>query len=119
MHLPARRNGTNFGTNSVTDPNMKYDIIIIGAGAAGLVAMKQLLAYGYSVCLLEADNKAGGRMRTIREGFSTPTEAGAEFVHGRLPITRQLLKEANISYEEVGGKMIYVEQGKWLEEQED
>lgn len=100
-------------------PGTKYDIIIIGAGAAGLIAMKDLLAAGYQVCLLEASPIAGGRIATIKEeGFNEPVESGAEFIHGKLPLTLQLLNEANIPYEPVAGKMINVQNGKWQEEEE-
>ena len=88
---------------------MKYDIIIIGAGAAGLMAMKDLLEAGYHVCLLEAAAAAGGRIATIKENnFDQPIETGAEFVHGRLPLTLALLNKANIGYTPVAGKMIAV-----------
>lgn len=98
---------------------MRYDVIIIGAGAAGLMAMKELLVAGYSVCLLEATPVAGGRILTIREqGFQEPIEAGAEFIHGKLPFTLQLLKEANTPVMPVSGDMISVQRGKWLQEQE-
>ena len=97
---------------------MKYDIIIIGAGCAGLMAMKELLADGYRVCLLEAAPSAGGRIATIKErGFETPVESGAEFIHGRLPLTLKLLRKANIAYQAVEGKMIGVAKGKWSKEE--
>jgi len=99
-------------------PDMKYDIIIIGAGAAGLIAMKDLQVAGYHVCLLEASPVAGGRIATINEeGFNEPVESGAEFIHGKLPLTLQLLNEANILYEPVAGKMINVQKGTWQEEE--
>lgn len=95
---------------------MKYDIIIIGAGAAGLMAMNDLLDAGYRVCLLEATAVAGGRIAPAKEtGFSEPVETGAEFVHGRLPLTLTLLDKANIIYVPVEGKMIAVQNGRWKE----
>jgi monoamine oxidase len=98
---------------------MKYDIIIIGGGAAGLMAMKDLVEKGYRVCLLEAAARAGGRIYTLpKNGFDQPVEAGAEFIHGQLPLTLQLLKEANITYTPVTGKMISAKKGKWQEEEE-
>jgi monoamine oxidase len=39
------------------------------AGAAGLMAMKELTKEGYSTCLLEATGVAGGRIDTIKEIF--------------------------------------------------
>lgn len=50
------------------------------------------------------------------KGFSTPVEAGAEFVHGSLPLTLGLLKAAGISYHPVKGKMIRVRQGEWIQQ---
>jgi len=96
---------------------MKYDVIIIGAGAAGLSAMRDLAKAGYHVCMLEAAETAGGRISTINEGFENYVEAGAEFIHGKLPLTFQLLKEAGLSYETVEGKMIGVRQGQWQSEE--
>jgi len=96
---------------------MKYDVIIIGAGAAGLLAMRDLTIEGYHVCMLEAAGIAGGRITTIKEGFENYIEAGAEFIHGKLPFTFQLLKEAGLSYEAVEGKMIGVRQGQWQREE--
>jgi monoamine oxidase len=75
------------------------DIIIIGAGAAGLYAARILASQGKSVTILEARDRIGGRIYTIRgENFSLPVEGGAEFMHGDLPLTKGLMKEANISY---------------------
>ena len=99
---------------------MKFDVIVIGAGAAGLFATKHLAEAGYHVCLLEAAEKAGGRIATISEqGFSSPVETGAEFIHGKLPFTLKLLKEAGITYEAVEGDMIGVQHGVWQKDEHD
>ena len=92
---------------------MKYDFIIIGAGTTGLLAMRDLAKAGYHVCMLEATEISGGRISTIKGDFENYAEAGAEFIHGKLPLTFQLLKEAGLSYEAVEGKMIGVRQGQW------
>ena len=97
---------------------MKNDVIIIGAGAAGLMAMTELLQAGYHVCLLEASPVAGGRIVTIHEaGFSGPVETGAEFVHGRLPLTLALLDNAGIVYRPVSGSMISIQNGSWKKDE--
>ncbi|HJS53883.1 MAG TPA: NAD(P)/FAD-dependent oxidoreductase [Chitinophagaceae bacterium] len=98
---------------------MKYDVIVIGAGASGLVAMNDLTEKGYNVCMLEATENAGGRIATIKEGFTNLVEAGAEFIHGNLPLTTKLLTEAGIDYGEVKGKMIGVLDGSWQTEEHD
>jgi monoamine oxidase len=96
---------------------MQYDVIIVGAGAAGLTAMKELSAAGYRTCLLEATEKAGGRIKTIHNEFKTPVEAGAEFIHGDAPVTFDLLKQAQIPYKTVEGKMIPLQNGIWFKEE--
>jgi monoamine oxidase len=93
---------------------MPSSVLIIGAGAAGLMAARELSARGHAVTILEARNRAGGRMHTIQTpAFSLPVETGAEFVHGKLPVTLQLLQEATIGYTPVEGRMIEVQSGHW------
>jgi monoamine oxidase len=77
---------------------MSSRILIIGAGAAGLIAARRLAAEGLSVILLEAAAIPGGRIHSFPiPGFTGLVEAGAEFVHGDLPITLQLAREAGVS----------------------
>lgn len=99
---------------------MKYDVLIIGAGAAGLMAMRALTKEGHNICMLEATGVAGGRIHTITgEGFNEPAETGPEFIHGNLKLTLQLLKEAELSTIPVTGKMVSVQKGKWLTGEEE
>ncbi len=78
----------------------KTNILIIGAGATGLMAARELVRAGKSVTVLEARNRCGGRIHTI-EGV----ELGAEFIHGDLHETSALLKEAGIELQPAGGEM--------------
>ena len=83
----------------------EIDVIIIGAGAAGLMAARELVKKGKSVCVLEARDRAGGRIYTIYDSpMGGHIEAGAEFIHGHLQTTLSLLKEAEISYHTIAGK---------------
>ncbi len=94
--------------------------IIIGAGAAGLMAAKIISAAGEKVTVLEAAQRIGGRIHTVHlPGFHQPVEAGAEFIHGDLPVTMQLLEEARIDYVPVGGRMWQTSKGKWQPQEED
>ena len=87
------------------------DVIIIGAGAAGLMAAYELSKVGKQVIVLEARERVGGRMHTLNDDLHT--ELGAEFIHGDLPITLQLLKEANIEAIPASGEMWHSRDGKF------
>jgi monoamine oxidase len=98
---------------------MEQTIIIVGAGAAGLYAARELSKTGYKVIITEADTRVGGRVYTLSPGnFNQHAETGAEFIHGKLPITFKLLHEANIGYERVTGEMYQVKNGHWNKQQE-
>lgn len=71
----------------------KSDVVIVGAGVAGLAAASELGRRGLSVVLLEARNRIGGRVHTVRrEGWPNAIELGAQFVHGGNRPLEQLLK---------------------------
>jgi monoamine oxidase len=91
-----------------------FDIIIIGAGAAGLMAARELSANGKTCAVFEASKRIGGRIRTLTgDGFETPAEAGAEFIHGKLKHSFSLLKEAGLDHKEVEGEFIGIRKGRW------
>lgn len=76
----------------------KVDIIIVGAGAAGLMAARELGKAGKKVIILEARDRIGGRIYPLDEKeWGYPAQGGAEFVHGDAPVTRALLKEADLT----------------------
>ena len=79
-----------------------YDVVVIGAGAAGLAAAARLAEAGRSVLVLEARDRVGGRIDTRHEpGLAAPVELGAEFVHGLAPITHKWMDRAGKSVLEV------------------
>lgn len=60
-----------------------FDVVVIGAGAAGLAAAAHLCRHRKSVGILEARERVGGRIYSIRpRGNAFPLELGAEFIHG-------------------------------------
>ncbi|BAU53466.1 flavin monoamine oxidase family protein [Mucilaginibacter gotjawali] len=92
----------------------KVDVLIAGAGATGLMAACKLTKAGRKVLLLEARDRCGGRIHTINPGgFLKDTELGAEFIHGDLPVTLSLLKEAGIAYHPAYGEMVHYKNGKF------
>jgi len=73
------------------------DVLIIGAGVAGLAAARAIGTAGFSVTVLEARDRTGGRIHTIRDPkLPVPIELGAEFVHGRPRETFELARDANL-----------------------
>ncbi|MGA8428890.1 MAG: NAD(P)/FAD-dependent oxidoreductase [Candidatus Sulfotelmatobacter sp.] len=103
--MPARRQKSPAGNN--------FDVIVIGAGAAGLTAAAELAEAGLSVIILEARYRIGGRMFTRHDPHSTlPIELGAEFIHGRPPEIWDELREHKIPITEVDGDNWCVRKGR-------
>lgn len=57
-------------------------VIVIGAGLAGLAAAQALSRRGARVLVLEARNRAGGRIQTSRLWPDAPADLGASWIHG-------------------------------------
>jgi monoamine oxidase len=75
-----------------------FDALVLGAGAAGLVAATELATARRSVLILEARDRVGGRIWTRSEpGLPVPIELGAEFIHGRSEATFGLLKQFGVA----------------------
>jgi monoamine oxidase len=108
LHQPQIAANLQQSTMEITD------VIIIGAGAAGLMAAHELSKAGKSVTILEARNRTGGRINTLEN----TVELGAEFVHGDLPVTLNLLKEAGIDVLPASGEMWQYNNGQFKQEYE-
>src|SRR5258708_3330279 len=89
------------------------DVIVIGAGAAGLTASIELARAGLTVTVLEARDRIGGRIFTVFDSeHQAPIELGAEFIHGRPPETLSLLRSRKIRITEVKGDNWCAEEGR-------
>ena len=56
------------------------DVVIIGAGAAGIAAARRVAAAGRRFALLEAGNQVGGRCVTDNRSFGAPFDRGAHWI---------------------------------------
>lgn len=88
------------------------DTVIIGAGAAGLAAARDLRHAGREFVVLEARGRVGGRVFTYRDSaVAAPIELGAEFLHGSTPETNAIISEAGLAAMEVVGDHWQAEEG--------
>jgi monoamine oxidase len=88
-------------------------IIIVGAGAAGLAAARELARAGREVIVLEARDRIGGRVFTHKDAYiPVPVELGAEFVHGRSPELWQIATAANLKLYETSERHWYFQNDK-------
>ncbi|MGA9586363.1 MAG: NAD(P)/FAD-dependent oxidoreductase [Terracidiphilus sp.] len=86
-------------------------ILVIGAGMAGLTAARQLAEAGLKVMVLEARDRVGGRILTLREEGEI-LELGAEFIHGQPPELWALIREAGLETYALDGKDACHKSGK-------
>ena len=84
------------------------EVLIIGAGAAGLAAARDIAKAGVPVTVLEGRERIGGRVHTHHDNTSTvPIEMGAEFVHGKDPALMKVLEESEIAFCDVTDRHWY------------
>jgi len=104
-------------------PMDRYDVLVLGAGIAGLAAARSLAAAGQRVALIEARDRIGGRIFTDRiarnAGEPVSIELGAEFIHGLPPVTWDLIKEANLGTYELDGTQLSFARGGFQSSSED
>ncbi len=58
------------------------DVVVIGAGAAGIAAARRLIASGKTVIVIEASDRIGGRAYTESQSFGLPFDQGCSWLQG-------------------------------------
>lgn len=92
------------------------DVVVIGAGVAGLAAAIELEKAGLRLAIFEARDRIGGRIFTHRDPLSPlPIELGAEFVHGRPPEILDLVKAIPLAPCDVSWNPVERRAGQWCD----
>jgi monoamine oxidase len=96
-------------------------IVVVGAGMAGLVAAYELQRAGHLVTLLEASQRVGGRILTLREPFASGlyAEAGAMRVPTTHRLTRAYIDEFGLATlpftKSSGNGLVYFQGRRYLQ----
>ena len=87
-----------------SSPSLKgARVLVCGGGLAGLTAARDLIDRGADVHVIEARNRLGGRVHTVRdEGFDAlPLEAGGEFIDGEHAEIRKLCADHGLPLQQI------------------
>lgn len=92
---------------------MNADVLVFGAGVAGLAAARELAREGLRVTILEARGRIGGRILTVHDPLSPlPLELGAEFLHGQSEEMADLLRGAALAVDELPDRHVETRDGR-------
>jgi monoamine oxidase len=101
----------------------EYEIVVVGAGVAGLAAARALATAGRRVALVEARDRVGGRIftRDVAARGSGPmrVELGAEFIHGKPDNLWSIVREAALSTVERHGSRYRYAGGRLMPDTQD
>lgn len=93
-----------------------YDVIVVGAGAAGIACCEQLHAKGIDFLLVEAKARIGGRVQAhLDRAFGIPLELGAEFIHGAPAYTLKWMEQLKIPFYDLQERHLF-RKGKSLDD---
>ena len=91
----------------------RVEVVIVGAGVAGLAAAKGLREHDVDVVVVEARDRIGGRILTQRDpALAVPIELGAEFVHGSAPEFKEVIAEARLLSYDIEGRRYQVRRSR-------
>ncbi len=80
------------GASAAAPLPREADIVVIGAGAAGIAAARRIMAANRKVIVIEATGQIGGRCLTDTTTFDVPFDRGARWMHN--PDTNPMIKLA-------------------------
>src|SRR4051812_21150873 len=84
---PSSQDFSASSPNASVASSTDSEVLVLGAGVSGLAAAARLSAAGQSVRVLEARDRIGGRVHTVRDmpDWPVPIDLGAEFIQGLIP----------------------------------
>jgi monoamine oxidase len=89
------------------------DVVVIGAGAAGLAAARTISEAGHRVHVLEARTRIGGRILTVHDHeWPLPVELGPEFLHGEAEEARRIVDTAALGLVEIPDVHVWARAGR-------
>lgn len=90
------------------------EVVVVGAGLAGLAAARALLAQGIEVLVLEARDRVGGRTRDVKLDDGTVVELGGQYVGPDQLVVLGLIGELGLETEPTwtGGANVFDLRGK-------
>lgn len=96
--------------SSIAAPSGHVDVVIVGAGAAGISAARSVAAMGLSHAVIEASPRVGGRAVTDSDTFGVPFDLGAHWIHTpRLHPLSRLGREAGFDiYRAPGDDRLFI-----------
>jgi monoamine oxidase len=98
------------------EKDLETDVVILGAGMAGLAAARSLLERGVRVIVLEARSRVGGRVFSCASENAQVIELGAEFIHGRAPELWSLITESGVEVTERNKSQFREHHGRVVED---
>src|ERR1700676_4243839 len=78
-------------------PMPDVDVVVVGAGFAGLAAARDLVAAGRSVAVVEARDRVGGRVRNQPVGDGKVVEVGGQWVGPTQDKVLSLAKDVGVT----------------------
>jgi monoamine oxidase len=79
-------------TGAAIPKSGSVDVVVVGAGAAGIAATRRLVAAGRKVALIEASDQVGGRCITDNKSLGVPFDRGAHWIN--VPDSNPIVKLA-------------------------
>jgi len=112
----------------MSEPAVDVDVVVVGAGAAGLAAAWRLRERGLRALVLEARDRVGGRAHTVMTATDFPVDLGCGWLHSadRNPWT-SIARELGFTVDETlpgwGGRLVRMgyseaEQADWYRARE-